>query len=94
MLAHDSMATTWALYALANDSKIQRQLRDELLTVSTDSPSMDELNALPYLDKFVREVLRLHAPVTTVWRVAVKDDVIPLATPIVDKKGRVLESVA
>ncbi|THV06950.1 cytochrome P450 [Dendrothele bispora CBS 962.96] len=39
---------------------------------------MDELSALPYLDAFVREVLRLHAPVTFIARAAVKDDIILL----------------
>jgi hypothetical protein len=41
----------------------QKRLREELLTVSTDNPTMDQLNELPYLDCVVRETLRIHAPV-------------------------------
>jgi cytochrome P450 len=58
-----STAATWALFALTQNVAAQKRLRDELLTVSTDNPTMDELNALAYLDCIVRETLRLYAPV-------------------------------
>jgi len=57
------------------------------LTVSTDNPTMDELNALPYLDAVVRETMRIHAPVPSTMRVATQDDVIPLEKPVKDKDG-------
>ncbi|KAJ6566143.1 cytochrome P450 [Mycena capillaripes] len=60
---HETAAATWALFALAKDKQIQTRLRNELLTVDNESPSMDELNALPYLDCVVRETLRAHSPV-------------------------------
>ena len=71
----------------------QKKLRDELLTAPGDNASMDELNSLPYLDSVVRETLRLYAPIPFTSRVAVKDDVLPLSTPVKDKLGRVHESV-
>jgi hypothetical protein len=43
--------------------EIQTRLRNELLTVDNENPSMDDLNALPYLDCVVRETMRAHAPV-------------------------------
>ena len=42
-----STATTWCLYALTQNTSIQDKLRTELLSVPTDMPSMDELDALP-----------------------------------------------
>jgi cytochrome P450 len=90
---HFSSATTWALFALTQDLRVQTKLRDELLTIDTDNPTMDQLNSLPYLDMFVRETLRVHAPVASTARVAVKDDVLPLGTPVTDLKGRVLENI-
>lgn len=59
----NSTAATWGLFELATNPEVQTRLRNELLAVDNDNPSMDELNALPYLDCFVRETLRAHAPV-------------------------------
>ncbi|KAF7354243.1 Cytochrome P450 [Mycena venus] len=82
-----STATTWALYALALHPHVQATLRAELLTMGTDSPSLDALNSLVYLDKVVREVMRVHSPVVMTNRMAMRDDVIPLGTPYTDTRG-------
>ncbi|KAJ6566557.1 cytochrome P450 [Mycena capillaripes] len=82
-----STATTWALYALALHPDVQATLRAELQTMGTDAPSLDALNALPYLDKVVREVMRVHSPVLFTNRMAMRDDVIPLGTPYTDTRG-------
>ncbi|KAF8214829.1 cytochrome P450 [Mycena galopus ATCC 62051] len=86
---HETIASgaAWALFALAKSSIAQSRLRTELLDVATDTPTMDEINALEYLDWVVRETLRLHAPVMQSARVAMCDDVIPLSTPYVDVNG-------
>ena len=55
--------------------------------VETDTPTMDELNALPYLDMVVRETLRLDPPVPTTIRVPMQDDVIPVDLPFIDRNG-------
>lgn len=88
MAGHEttSTGTTWALFALTQNPEAQRLLRAELQACG-DAPSMDELQALPYLDAVVREVLRLHSPVPMSGRVATQDDVLPLAKPIVDRHG-------
>lgn len=88
-----SNGTTWALYALSLRPDIQAKLRKELFTIQTDNPSMDELNSLPYLDAVIRETLRVHAPVPATIRVAIKDDIVPLGKPFVDKKGRVRDTI-
>ncbi|TFK35549.1 cytochrome P450 [Crucibulum laeve] len=82
-----STATAWALYALTQSPNVQTKLRKELLNISTDNPSMDELNTLPYLDAVIRESLRFHAPIPITMRVAMKDDILPLETPFIDKHG-------
>ncbi|KAH7907834.1 cytochrome P450 [Hygrophoropsis aurantiaca] len=88
---HDttSAAMTLALFALTQHTEVQAKLRQELLTVESETPSMDELLALPYLDGVVREALRVHPPLPIVMRVAMKDDVIPLDIPFTDKNGQV-----
>ncbi|KAJ7140154.1 cytochrome P450 [Mycena crocata] len=85
---------TWALFALTQNLAVQKRLRDELLTLSTDNPTMDELNSLPFLECVVREVLRLYAPVSMSGRVAMRDDIIPLTSPVTDREGTVHESIS
>ncbi|TFK22666.1 cytochrome P450 [Coprinopsis marcescibilis] len=82
-----STATAWTMYALSLAPHIQSKLREELLTVGTDNPTMDELNALPYLDAVVRESMRVHAPIASSMRAATQDDAIPLETPFTDRNG-------
>ena len=82
-----SVTMSWALYALSQNKRIQTKLRQELSKLSTDNPTMDDLNGLPYLDAVVRETLRLYPAVPNVARTATKDDCIPLSKPFTDRKG-------
>lgn len=59
---------------------MQTKLREELLTVNFDTPDMDEIKSLTYLDWVVKEVMRLHSPIPSLTRIAAKDDVIPAET--------------
>lgn len=78
----------WCLFALTQAPDVQRKLREELLTVKSDSPTMDELVALPYLDMVVKEALRIHSPVPMTDRIAANDCVIPVGEPFIDRKGK------
>jgi len=69
---------SWTLFGLCQNLEAQRKLREELLALSTDDPTMDQLKALPYLDMVVRESLRLYSPVFVTRRVAVRDTVLPM----------------
>ncbi|KAF7341221.1 hypothetical protein MVEN_01857500 [Mycena venus] len=90
-----SDSATWALFSLAANVDVQNRLRKEILTVETDDPTMDELNALPYLDAVVRETLRCHAPVVQIQRVAMRDDdVIPLSKPYTDRNGVIHDKIS
>lgn len=82
-----SSAVTWALWALAADQECQAKLREDLLSVSSDTPTMDELNGLVYLDHVVRETMRIHAPVPATIRIATQDDVIPTDHEWTDRHG-------
>ncbi|KAI0267190.1 cytochrome P450 [Russula aff. rugulosa BPL654] len=82
-----STAVTWMLFALACHPTVQAKLRAELRTCPTDSPTMEQLNSLPYFEGVVREALRLYAPVPETWRIAMHDAEIPLQRPFTDKEG-------
>ncbi|KAJ7169306.1 cytochrome P450 [Mycena crocata] len=88
-----SSAMTWALYALTQNTVAQTRLREEMLSIDTENPSMDQLNNLPYLDCVVRETLRLYAPVAIVVRETLCDDVVPLMDPWTDTQGNVHETL-
>ncbi|KAJ7659181.1 cytochrome P450 [Mycena polygramma] len=83
-----SSAMAWALFVLSENTAVQNKLRDELLTIPRDDPTMDELNSLPYLESVIREFMRLHPPVVFTHRMAVEDDVLPLSKPCVDREGK------
>ncbi|KAJ7241311.1 cytochrome P450 [Mycena haematopus] len=88
-----SLATSWALHALSAHPAAQNKLREELFTLSTENPTMDELNSLPYLEAVVREMMRVHAPVVNTQRMAMQDDILPLAKPYIDKDGNAHDSL-
>ena len=87
------MAMAWALYALTQNKQIQTKLRQEVSDVSTDNPTMDDLNGLPYLDAVVRETMRRYSPIPLVSRAADKDDFISLNKPFTDRKGNVRHEI-
>ncbi|KAG8959800.1 hypothetical protein FRC03_007466 [Tulasnella sp. 419] len=90
LAGHETTSTALAgfLYLMSAHLDIQNKLRQEVLLVGTDNPSIEDLNALPYLDKVLRETLRLYSPVTITSRVATQDDVLPVSEPYVDKNGK------
>ena len=82
-----STAVVWALYALACHPAACAKLNAEARAFHTDAPSMDELNGMTYLDYVIREVLRLHAPVSNTDRVAKCDVVVPLSESFIGRHG-------
>jgi len=73
-----SAAVSWTFFGLCQNLEAQRKLREELLALPTDDPTMDELKDLPYLDMVLRESLRLYSPLYTSKRIAVKDTTLPM----------------
>ncbi|KAI9463998.1 cytochrome P450 [Lactarius psammicola] len=86
---HETTSTSlaWGLYALGCNPTVHAKLKAEARAFYTDTPSMDELNGMTYLDYFTREVLRLYAPVSQSDRVAKEDTVVRLSEPFVDRHG-------
>ncbi|KAJ7679282.1 cytochrome P450 [Mycena polygramma] len=93
--ATTSSSIKWALVELSMHPEKQDRLRRELLSFSTTDPSYDDLTslALPYLDAVVREALRLHPILSESPRVALRDDILPLLTPIRTASGVLLDKL-
>ncbi|PBK72110.1 cytochrome P450 [Armillaria solidipes] len=89
-----SVSRYWTLIELCKDIDIQNKLRTELVQFGNTDPTWEQLNSsLPYLDAVVHETLRMHPPVFESVRVATEDDVLPLATPVVTKSGKTVNSL-
>lgn len=83
-----STSTTWALYVLTKHPEVQRKLRQELLDSRLgDEPSMNDLDKLPYLDKFVKECLRVHPAVPSTVREAAHEVHIPVSKSFKNRYG-------
>ena len=82
-----STSVGWGLYALGSNPGVHDKLNAEARAFYTDTPSMEELNEMTYLDYFTREVLRLYAPVSQTERVAQEDIAVPVSRPYVDRHG-------
>ncbi|KAF9130830.1 hypothetical protein BGW39_002584 [Mortierella sp. 14UC] len=76
-----SATVTWMLHVFSTHPEVQKRVRQELLdhfgrpTESNNTPlAHDTLNALPYLNACVKELLRFIPPVPNTSRVASRDD--------------------
>lgn len=81
---------------------MQTRLRTELQTVVLENANSAEpiegaplntLNTLPYLDAVVRETLRLYTPVPAISRTAIRDDVVSLEKPFIDRNGMTRDTI-
>jgi len=74
-----SAGIAWCLHCLSNNIVAQERLRQEICHLGTDSPDVEQIKSVKYLDHVVREGLRLYPPIPSTSRVAMKDDIIPLS---------------
>jgi cytochrome P450 len=77
LAGHDTTAAalTWTLYFLAANPAIQERVREEAATVVSErTPSFEDIGRMKYLDRMVKESLRLRPPAIGVFfRQAVED---------------------
>lgn len=64
-----------ALYEIANDERVQKKLRDEIMENVDDDGnlSFEKLSELQYLDQVFYEILRLHPPFMFTTKVCSED---------------------
>lgn len=88
-----SNALSWLLWHLAQHQGVQQRLREDLSTISSAQPSLEELDKIPLLENCIREALRLESPSPEFLREATEDAVLPLAEPVVLSNGSSITSI-
>jgi cytochrome P450 len=76
MAGHETTANalTWAWYLLSQYPDVETKLRSELKDVQADGgPSLSTMQNFPYLQMFVKEVLRLYPPVWLMSRTVLEE---------------------
>ncbi|CDO76298.1 hypothetical protein BN946_scf184917.g14 [Trametes cinnabarina] len=82
------------LTRLAEYPDVQQKLREEILEAGAHKGlDFDALMNLPFLEAVCRETLRIHAPVTQVFRETRKDVILPLVEPIRGVDGTMIHEI-
>jgi len=85
----------WILFELATHPDEQRQLRDEIYSVQAANRAGDaeavNFDALPFLNAVIKETMRYDTVVPHLFRVATRDEVIPLTAKVCCRSGSVIE---
>ena len=71
---------SWLIYALVTYPGLQDRLLQELIDNGITAETQwtyDTTNALPFLDKFIKETRRMHNPSFQPWRTAREDLILP-----------------
>ncbi|KAF8656767.1 hypothetical protein AX16_002445 [Volvariella volvacea WC 439] len=98
LAGEDTTANTlaWSLYELAKNPQYQERIRQEFNAINANdlnrNPSL--YDQLPFLNAFIKEVLRFHCVVPQTTRAASRDCVIPLLNPLKLEDGSVVNEVA
>nr|BAK20187.1 cytochrome P450 [Postia placenta] len=89
-----------ALLELARHPEYQDRLRAEIRVVEKSIRARGgggltaaHADAMPYLQAFLKEVVRVHPAVPYMYRRPVRDEVLPLSTPITTRSGKVISEV-
>jgi cytochrome P450 len=96
LAGHETSATSlcWVLLELARNPDVQAKLRDEIRATEQaiaarggSDFSATDLDNMSYLAAVIKESMRVHPAVYHNYRQSVKDDLLPLSTPIQGTDG-------
>jgi len=102
LAGHDTVSKTlmFAFWELARRPEVQQRLREEVTEAyeasrarGNEDFTSEDIDNMSFTDAVVKEVLRCHAPIIEVERVALEDHVLPLTRPMVGRSGKVHQSL-
>ncbi|KAI0373422.1 PAH-inducible cytochrome P450 monooxygenase PC-PAH 4 [Pilatotrama ljubarskyi] len=95
-----SNTVTFLLYELANHPEYQTRMREEIRESRARIKArgdvdfrMEDLDSMTTCLNAIKETLRVHPIATGLHRVAAKDDVLPLAYPIISASGETITEI-
>ncbi|KAI8064291.1 cytochrome P450 [Gilbertella persicaria] len=79
---HDTTANTlaWTFYELSRNPHVEAMLLQEIANAGITSgqlPTTEQISSLKYMDRVLKETLRLHPPLRGITKVCIKDCVVP-----------------
>ncbi|KAH7927052.1 cytochrome P450 [Leucogyrophana mollusca] len=102
LAGHETTASTmsWLLYELARHPEDQQTMREEIAAFRRTIQARggndfgtSDFEAMPFTNAVIKETLRLYPIAHNFNRYADRDDVIPLAQPVVLKTGKVASEI-
>ncbi|KAF9234005.1 cytochrome P450 [Melanogaster broomeanus] len=85
-------AITWAILEIARHPDIRKTEADIRSRGDSDF-TMADFEAMPYTTAVIKEVLRYHSVAYHIFRVASRDDILPLSKPITTKSGDLINEL-
>ncbi|KAK0460556.1 cytochrome P450 [Desarmillaria tabescens] len=83
----------WFLYELGVHPEHQARIREEIEACQGEILSLADYDYMPFLNAAIKEVLRLYPTIHSLVRMPSRDEVLPLAEPIITQDGRILNEV-
>ncbi|OZJ02026.1 hypothetical protein BZG36_05388, partial [Bifiguratus adelaidae] len=74
---------SWTLYELGNNPDIEAKIRQEIVDAGIkpgEIPTVEQVGQCKYLDRVIKESLRVHSPISTVIKYCLKDTTIKAGT--------------
>ncbi|KAK0455344.1 cytochrome P450 [Desarmillaria tabescens] len=98
LTGHDTTANTmaWLLYELSLHPEDQVKIRKEIVQAKANAPgalTSDDYDSMVWLNACIKEALRLHPLVHSLFRESAQDDVLPLAQPITTSDGKLCSQI-
>ncbi|KAE9408599.1 cytochrome P450 [Gymnopus androsaceus JB14] len=99
LAGHETSATTltWVLLELARHPEVQSKLREEIRATERSLNGKDfsaaNLDSMPYMAAVLKESMRFHPALYQNYRLAARDDILPLAKPITTTNGETISKV-
>jgi len=99
LAGHETSATTltWVLLELARHPEVQSKLREEIRATERSLNGKDfsaaNLDSMPYMAAVLKESMRFHPALYQNYRLAARDDILPLSKPITTTNGETISKV-